>query len=50
MLSYFLSCVNQTHDMINIYHTIIISYYYPIFYPIHGSQPRIAANPKSGIA
>jgi len=34
MLSYFLSCVNQTWDMINVYPITILSYHYPTLYHI----------------
>jgi len=34
MISCLLSCVHQTHDRINIYHVLIISYLYPILYHI----------------
>jgi len=34
MLSPFLSCVNQTWDMINVYPITILSYHYPVLYHI----------------
>jgi len=34
MISCLLSCVHQTHDMINVYHVLIISYLYPTLYHI----------------
>ena len=34
MISYLLSCAHQTHDRINVYHVLIISYLYPTLYHI----------------
>jgi len=34
MISYLLSYAHQTHDRINVYHVLIISYLYPALYHI----------------
>jgi hypothetical protein len=47
MISFFLSCVHQTHDRICAYPVIILSYSYPAFYHILSlSYPAHQTNPK----
>jgi len=46
MISCLLLCAHQTHDRINVYHVLIISYLYPalyhippLSYPDHQTKP-----------
>lgn len=47
MISCLLLCAHQTHNRINVYHVIIISYLYlTLYYILHLSYPDHQTDPK----
>jgi len=50
MISSFLSCVNQTWDMISVYHITIISCHYPVLYHILSISYHVHQTDSNGFS